>query len=111
LPSFGVQILVRASQKNIEGVPMPEDPVEKIVRLALVSSGIKYTTPDGRRDSTGLDFHLSKYDISIECKQFFSERSVKMLRGNSNVILIQGKSAAEAFAALISKCAKDRVAQ
>lgn len=70
-----------------------EDPVEKIIREALDAKGIAY-----RRDDP-LDFECDGF--AIECKQFPSERTTRQLAGRTDVILIQGVRAAQAFAALV----------
>lgn len=73
--------------------PYSEDPIEKIVREALDRAGITYL-----RDAP-LDFECG--DFAIEVKQFHSERAIRQLAGRTDVILIQGRAAANAFARLV----------
>jgi len=69
------------------------DPIEKIVADALDAAGVKY------RHDDPLDFECGGF--SIEVKQFHSERAIRQLAGREDVILIQGRAAAEAFARLV----------
>ena len=72
-----------------------EDPIEKIVREALDSAGVIY----GRDDP--LDFECGGF--AVEVKQFHSERTIRQLADRTDVILVQGRAAAEAFARLVRK--------
>lgn len=74
---------------------MADDPIERIVADALDGAGIPY-----RRDAP-LDFECEGF--AIECKQFWSERAIRQLKGRSDVILIQGRVAAWAFAGLSAR--------
>jgi len=74
------------------------DPIERMIAEALTAHGIKFIS-----DNNGLDFYLPELSTYIECKQFFAARVVKQISKVDNVILIQGKSAAQAFVDLISK--------
>lgn len=69
----------------------------------LDEAGIKYVR-DRRFENTVivLDFYLPDYDIYIEVKQFHSDRMTNQLKAYENVILIQGKKAAEAFVKMIT---------
>ena len=69
------------------------DPMEVIVGGALDALGIKY------RKGDPLDYECDGY--AIEVKQFHSERAIRQLSGREDVILIQGKAAARAFAQLL----------
>ena len=69
------------------------DPIELIVAAALDGRGIEYT-----HDSP-LDFMCDGF--CIEVKQFHSERTIRQLKGRTDVILIQGREAAHAFARML----------
>lgn len=49
-----------------------------------------------------LDFYLPDHGVFIECKQFYSERIARQMSSVHNVIVIQGKDAAHAFATMIT---------
>ena len=72
---------------------MKDDPIEAIVASALDAADIAY-----RRDCP-LDFECDGF--AIEVKQFFTPRVTTQLEGRTDVILIQGRAAAEKFAKLI----------
>lgn len=72
------------------------DPVESIVEDALDAAGI-------RHDVSHLDFFLPDYGVYVECKQFFTLRVVEQMVQASDVIVIQGRSAAISFAHMITK--------
>lgn len=78
---------------------MMSDPIEKIVAEALTRAGLQFITDEGGANATGLDFYLTGYDIHIEVKQFHSPRIAKQMARAPNVIAIQGRAAAEWFAA------------
>ena len=71
-----------------------DDPIEKIIADALDGAGIKY------RHDDPLDFECAGF--AIEVKQFYSARALRQLDGRSDVILIQGRGAAKAFASMIN---------
>ena len=73
-----------------------EDPIEKIVREALEVRGINYLR------GAPLDFYLPDYGLFIECKQFFTERVTRQLKDREDIVLVQGRVAAHAFARLLS---------
>jgi hypothetical protein len=73
------------------------DPIEAIVEDALRDADISYT----QTHPTRLDFHLPDHDLFIEVKQFHSPRIADQMSRAPNVIAIQGRMAAEFFAALI----------
>jgi hypothetical protein len=75
------------------------------VAQALDEAGIGYTSGDGRDGNQGyLDFELHfNPPVWIECKQFYSPRADRQLRTQADIILIQGRRAAEAFASMITK--------
>ncbi len=90
------------TNENLEGAscPLPEpitDPIERIVADALTLHHVKW------RRGASADFFLPEYDTAIECKQFYSPRIARQMQHNVNVIVIQGKKAAHAFASLLSR--------
>lgn len=80
------------------------DPIERIVADALTAHGIHYECDPREHD---LDFRLPDLGLLIEVKQFSTDRTARQLAGRENVILIQGRHAAEAFGALLSLGAKN----
>lgn len=82
------------------------DPIEKIVADALVSNGEDFFYEKELTANEGealLDFYLPKRRAWIECKQFYTDRSDRQLSSHTDVILIQGRAAANAFADMIGK--------
>lgn len=76
------------------------DPIELIVAKGLDFAGVKYThESDNKKQS--LDFHLPDVDVYIECKQFPTDRTSKQIAGFPNVIVIQGRRAAEMFVSML----------
>ena len=69
------------------------DPIEKIVADALDKANVSY------RHDDPLDFECDGF--AIEVKQFSTERTAKQIGDRTDVILIQGRSAADAFANLL----------
>jgi len=53
-------------------------------------------------NSGALDFYLPNSRVWIECKRFHADRVVKQLGRHDNVILIQGRQAANTFASLVT---------
>ena len=84
----------------------PKDPVERIVYDALKRADIEFV---GETDvnAKGLDFYLPDFNLRIECKQFYSPRVCDQMQRVRNVIVIQGVSAAQAFAIMITKRQKE----
>lgn len=76
------------------------DPVEKEVAKALEAAGIDYLheRDNGRR----IDFYLPEFDLLIECKHSYTERTDACLQKNRNIILIQGIDAARTFYKLLN---------
>ena len=70
------------------------DPVEKIVAAALDARGITY------RHDDPLDFECE--DFAIEVKAFSTPRTERQIKDRTDVILIQGRQAAHAFAKLLA---------
>lgn len=81
-----------------------DDPVEAIVADALDDAGIDYIHESERNGVyQNVDFYLPGYDIWIECKAFpCGKRVAKQLADKENIILIQGREAAEGFRRLIT---------
>lgn len=77
------------------------NPIEKIVADALDARGIPYEV-DGEADTKGLDFHLTGHGIYIECKAYHTPRTSEQMARVENIIVIQGKKAAEAFASMLA---------
>jgi len=80
-----------------------QDPMEFIVRQALVAAGVQFDENPSER----LDFYLPDQQTYIECKQFYTPRIADQLQLAENVILIQGVGAALAFYALCSASPHD----
>lgn len=78
------------------------DPIERIVADALDRRGVAYTI-DGCGDTKGLDFRLLGTDVHVECKQFHTERAAEQMARAENIIVIQGRQAAEMFAAMLAR--------
>ncbi len=76
------------------------DPLERKVAKALEAVGVPFTTPDERREPTGLDFRLPN-GVEIEVKAMHTERSAKQLAAHRNVILLQGPDAVSVFCAAL----------
>lgn len=68
------------------------DELEKQIGDALIEANIKF-----ERKHQRLDFFLPKYDVYIEVKKYHSERVVKQLATQDNVILVQGIKAVKLF--------------
>jgi hypothetical protein len=80
-----------------------QDELEQAVADALTAAGIRFTTPDERRDATGLDFRLET-GVEIEVKRMHSERVDRQLASAPNVILLQGPLAVSLFCGLLGFC-------
>lgn len=76
------------------------DPLERAVEKALIRAKIPFTTPDERRDKTGLDFRLPN-GVEIEVTFAFTERKVRQCASARNVILLQGPDAVRVFCSFI----------
>lgn len=90
--------------------PVITDPIERIIADALTMAGIAFVHesqaivwpefPKGPR--RGLDFWLPDDGLFIECKAYHSDRIARQTTYAENIIVIQGKRAAQAFARLIT---------
>ena len=82
--------------------PHSEDPIERIVREALEHAGHAYERDkEVESGSRSIDFYLPETDLWIEVCQFYTPRKIAQLSHLPDVVLIQGRGAAEAFARLI----------
>jgi len=52
---------------------------------------------ENENKSQKLDFYLPDFDVYIEVKKFFSQRSENQLAEHDNIILLQGKKAVDFF--------------
>lgn len=77
-----------------------EDPLEIIVADSLFEVGIKFVHEMQNKEQ-GLDFYLPDYNVYIECKAFYSDRTARQIK-DKRVIFIQGKEAAKSFNAMIT---------
>lgn len=87
-------------------------PEEKMLAEALTSAGIKFIHESQAPDATkALDFRIigneNADDLYIEVKQFYSPRSVEQCGRVENVIMVQGRKAAEFLARLIRESKVD----
>lgn len=78
------------------------DPIELIIAGALTSAKIDFLHESENKNQM-LDFYLPSAGTYIECKQFATERTGPQIAHIANVIVIQGRQAAECFAALVSQ--------
>lgn len=78
------------------------DPVEKIVAAALDAAGILFIHESECREKEAQpDFYLPTYGVAVECKQLHTPRTMKQMEREPEIIVIQGRKAARAFASLI----------
>ena len=76
------------------------NPQEIQIKEILELKGIDYVH-ESQNNGSRLDFYIPKYNVYIEVKQYYSERSNSQLSSQDNVILIQGKDAISFFKLLI----------
>lgn len=81
-----------------------DDPIELIIADGLTRAGIKFERPQSglQFKTRSLDFLLTDYGVYIECKQFPTDRTIEQIAQFPNVIVIQGRAAAELFVAMIN---------
>ena len=79
------------------------DPMEEIVRRALVAAGIRFHTDQGGGNPSGLDFVLPDLGIEIEVKRFHSPRIADQMARAENVVAIQGEVAVRWMASLLNR--------
>lgn len=77
-----------------------DDPIELIVAAGLRLAGMPFVHESDNKKQN-LDFYLPNVDVYIECKQFPTDRTSAQIAGFSNVIVIQGRRAAETFVSLL----------
>lgn len=77
-----------------------EDPMEKIIALALMDAGQKFKRDHGGENPSGLDFLLES-GIEIEVKRFHTPRISEQMSRAENVIAAQGIDAVSYLATLI----------
>jgi hypothetical protein len=77
----------------------PKDPIERMVYDALTAAQIEFVQGDSTHE--GLDFFLPNIGVHIEVKQFHSPRIAEQMARADEVIVIQGRWAAEVFCGLI----------
>ena len=76
---------------QLENPKAVENPLEKAIAKILFNNGINYIREGCSGNKRGLDFYLPDYDVFIEVKAGYTERSDKQLKNNEAVILIQDK--------------------
>jgi hypothetical protein len=77
-----------------------DDPMEMIIADGLKRAGISFVHESDNK-SQSLDFSLPDFGVYIECKQFPTDRTSAQIAPFPNVIVIQGRASAYAFASLI----------
>ena len=77
---------------------------ERQIADALEEAAINFHR-EGR--DVDLDFFLPDYAIYIEVKSFHSPRAIEQLSRHDNVILIQGRTAIDAFCSMLRSRAID----
>lgn len=78
------------------------DELETELAETLESTGIKFDHELSGSTGRKLDFYLPAYDVYIEVKKFYSDRSEVQLQSQENVILLQGRKAVKFFCNLLS---------
>lgn len=68
-------------------------PIEAIIAEALETAGLEFET-----NKLGLDFYLPDIDLYIECKQFYAPRIAEQMARADNIIVVQGRRAAQLLA-------------
>lgn len=80
------------------------DPIERIVADALRDAEITFIHESEDDAATkGLDFYLPGRDVFVECKAYHTERTGPQMARVDNIIVIQGKRAAMAFAMMLMR--------
>lgn len=74
------------------------DPMESVVFASLEGAGERVVSDV--RKTKGLDFHLPEWDVYVEVCQFHTPRKIEQLSRVQDCVLIQGRRAAEWFAAI-----------
>lgn len=76
------------------------DPCEQVVYNALKRAGIAFTH-ESQNKAQCFDFCLPDYGLMIEVKQFSTPRTAGQIEGRTDVMVIQGMPACNAFARLL----------
>ncbi|NOG70490.1 hypothetical protein HJG45_08920 [Roseicella sp. DB1501] len=79
--------------------------MEREFILLCEKHGIEYTKPEQEKDNpSNLDFYLPEYDVSVEVKQFPTERiHDQMIKsGQKDIIVLVGKGSIKALHYMIS---------
>lgn len=79
------------------------DPIERIIEGALAKAKVRFVREGVDPTLPPLDFYLPDHGLFIEVKQFHSDRIAAQMKQADNVIAIQGRGAALAFADMISR--------
>ena len=82
--------------------PAITDPIEARIAEALQRAGMDYEHEAAAPNGRIIDFYVPNLNLFIEAKAFDTERTAAQVRGLTNVIVIQGREAAEAFDRLIN---------
>lgn len=77
------------------------DPIEFIIAKSLLAAGVKFVH-ESEDKGQKFDFFLPGYGLYIECKQFSTPRTSEQIKDREDVIVIQGKHAANQFACLLA---------
>lgn len=77
-----------------------DDPIEAMVAQALTDTGVEFVRENDPR-ACGLDFYLHNIGVHIEVKQFYSPRIAEQMSRADDVIVIQGRWAAEVFCGML----------
>ncbi len=80
------------------------DPLERIIADALERINVAYIHELMDSEATsGPDFYLPDLDLYIEVKAFDAgDRTVRQLKGRTNILLVQGRDAAIGLASLLT---------
>jgi len=73
------------------------DFLEASLGKTLETNGVDFTHESEVKHEPVIDFYLPDHDIYIEVKQFYSDRIIKQLQSQQNVIVIQGRKAVDFF--------------
>lgn len=77
-----------------------DDPVELMLARALLERKIDFIHESKNKEQR-LDFYLPEIDLFIEVKRFSTPRTAKQIEGYTNVMVLQGIEAVQAFIKLI----------
>jgi hypothetical protein len=77
------------------------DPLEISIAKALTEAGIEFIH-ESQNNGSRLDFYLPYYDVYIEAKSGFSERTASQMQSKQNVIIVQGVKSTNLIVNLIA---------